>query len=43
VDGVTQVQNVPSGSRPGQFIPVRITGGRGYDLEAEALQPGADN
>ena len=38
VDGVTQVQNAPAGSRPGQFIPVLITGGHGYDLAAEARE-----
>jgi len=43
VDGVTQVQNVPPGSRPGQFIPVHITDGCGYDLKAEAQHVGAYN
>jgi ribosomal protein S12 methylthiotransferase len=38
VDGITRVRNVPAGAKTGQFIPVRLTGGRGYDLAAEALE-----
>ena len=35
VDGVTYVRGVPPDAKPGQFLPVRITGGHEYDLEAE--------
>ncbi len=37
VDGVTHVKGVPDNAKPGQFIPVRLTGGRGYDLAADAV------
>ncbi len=35
VDGETRVRGVPSGALPGQFLPVTITGAKGYDLEAQ--------
>jgi len=28
---------VPSDARPGTFVPVRVTGGNGYDLKAQAI------
>lgn len=34
VDGETRVKNVPTDAKVGDFIPVTITGGKGYDLEA---------
>jgi ribosomal protein S12 methylthiotransferase len=34
VDGETHVKGVPATAKPGDFVPVTITGGRGYDLEA---------
>ncbi|MEI6210523.1 MAG: 30S ribosomal protein S12 methylthiotransferase RimO [bacterium] len=37
VDGVTRVHGVPAGAQSGQFLRVRIIGGRGYDLTAEAV------
>jgi len=37
VDGMTYVRGVPPGSNPGQFVKLRITGGRAYDLEAQVL------
>jgi ribosomal protein S12 methylthiotransferase len=36
VDGITRVLGVPAGAHPGEFAPVRITGGRGCDLAARA-------
>jgi ribosomal protein S12 methylthiotransferase len=36
VDGFTHVKGVPDKARPGDFLEVRLTGGRGYDLSAEA-------
>jgi len=38
VDGVTRVTGVPAGAKPGQFLVVRLTGGRGYDLAARPAQ-----
>ena len=37
VDGETRVTGVPSDARPGTFVPVRVTGGNGYDLKAQAI------
>jgi len=37
VDGETRVANVPRQARPGDFVRVEITGGRGYDLAARAV------
>ncbi|MFO7936545.1 MAG: 30S ribosomal protein S12 methylthiotransferase RimO [Kiritimatiellia bacterium] len=37
VDGETCISNVPSGFETGDFINVRITGGRDYDLEADLV------
>lgn len=36
VDGETRVTGVPATAKAGDFIPVTVTGGRGYDLAAEA-------
>ena len=38
VDGMTYVRGVPPSAKAGEFVPVRITGGRGYDLAAEAAE-----
>ncbi len=38
VDGVTRVSGVPANAKPGQFLNVRLTGGRGYDLTARPAQ-----
>lgn len=37
VDGETRVKNVPADAKAGDFLPVKITGARGYDLLAEAI------
>lgn len=37
VDGVTHVAHVPEEVAPGDFITVRITGARGYDLTAKYI------
>lgn len=37
VDGETRVKNVPADAKTGDFLPVAITGSRGYDLLAEAV------
>lgn len=37
VDGETRVTGVPSDARPGTFVPVRVTGGNGYDLKAQVI------
>jgi ribosomal protein S12 methylthiotransferase len=37
VDGCTHVRGVPDKARPGDFLEVRLTGGRGYDLAATAV------
>jgi len=39
VDGVTHVRGVLPGMRAGQFLPVRLVGGKGYDLAAEVTDP----
>jgi ribosomal protein S12 methylthiotransferase len=36
VDGLTRVAGVPPGAKPGDFLPIRLTGGHGYDLRAAA-------
>jgi len=36
VDGETWIKGVPGGAKVGDFIPVTITGGKGYDLSAKA-------
>ena len=35
VDGETRVTGVPEAAKAGDFVPVQITGGKGYDLEAK--------
>ena len=40
VDGVTRITGVPDTARPGDFIPVTLTGARGYDLLAAAQTAG---
>ncbi|NLF98776.1 MAG: 30S ribosomal protein S12 methylthiotransferase RimO, partial [Lentisphaerae bacterium] len=37
VDGETRVTGVPPDACPGTFIPVRMTGGKAYDLKAQAI------
>ena len=37
VDGETHVTGVPPDAHPGMFIPVRVTGGKAYDLKAQAI------
>ncbi len=37
VDGLTHVAHLPEGCQPGDFVEVRITGVRGYDLTARVL------
>ncbi|MDX9867211.1 MAG: 30S ribosomal protein S12 methylthiotransferase RimO [Kiritimatiellia bacterium] len=37
VDGETRVKGVAETARVGDFVRVTVTGGRGYDLEAEAV------
>ena len=37
VDGATHVTGVPPDAHPGMFIPVRVTGGKAYDLKAQAI------
>ena len=37
VDGETFVSGVPSSARPGDFLDVRIIGGRDYDLKAKCI------
>lgn len=39
VDGQTRLARLPEGVQPGDFLPVTITGTRGYDLTARALNP----
>lgn len=38
VDGETRVKGVPSSAQVGDFVPVEITGGKGYDLEARVAR-----
>ncbi len=37
VDGLTTLTAVPSTARPGDLLPVTLTGGRGYDLTATPI------
>lgn len=37
VDGVTHIARVPETVQPGDFVTVRITGARGYDLTAKLI------
>lgn len=37
VDGLTHVAHAPENIRPGDFVNVRITGARGYDLTAKLI------
>ena len=37
VDGETRVTGVPRQAKPGDFLRVEITGGKGYDLEARPV------
>jgi len=37
VDGITRLTGVPATAQPGQFLAVRLTGGRGYDLTARPV------
>lgn len=36
VDGLVRLAHLPEGARPGDFLPVTLTGTRGYDLTARA-------
>ena len=36
VDGLTRLAHLPEGVNPGDFLPVTLTGTRGYDLTARA-------
>lgn len=38
VDGLTHVAHVPDAVQPGDFVRVRITGARGYDLTAKLIE-----
>lgn len=38
VDGLTHVAHVPETVQPGDFVRVRITGARGYDLTAKLIE-----
>lgn len=38
VDGETRISGVPPHAKPGDFVPVEITAGKDYDLEAKASQ-----
>ena len=42
VDGITRIRGVPETARPGDFIPLTLTGSRGYDLLADARKTGAN-
>ena len=37
VDGLTHVAHAPEEIQPGDFVQVRITGARGYDLTAKLI------
>ncbi|MGN1326052.1 MAG: 30S ribosomal protein S12 methylthiotransferase RimO [Candidatus Spyradenecus sp.] len=39
VDGLVRLAHLPEGARPGDFLLVTLTGTRGYDLTARALNP----
>ncbi len=38
VDGLTHIKTVPDDVRPGDFVRVKITGARGYDLTAKLMR-----
>ncbi len=42
VDGITRIRGVPETARTGDFIPLTLTGFRGYDLLADARKTGAN-
>lgn len=37
VDGLTRIARLPAGIKPGDFLPVELTGARGYDLTARPI------
>lgn len=37
VDGLTHIAHLPAGVQPGDFLPVELTGARGYDLTARPI------
>ena len=41
-DGITRVSGVSPDAQPGDFVEVKITGGRGYDLNAEVIEQPAN-